>query len=187
MGPFMNFKTVIPVFALAAIATLSSGCHVGDPINYETAMSLVKDRNPEPVKLTFSASPPPNADSKIIDAYNRLVDAHVLTCTVTAMGKICQPGPAGEALTQVGSAELALVAGRWVPAAITSISPGGSSATAEVRLRFESSPTYRDFESAFDAIQLWAGKSAIETNKEGKMVHAVFQRYEDGWHLDSLS
>ena len=104
------------------------------------------------------------------------------------MGKICQPGPAGDALTQVGSAELAVVAGRWVPASITSISRSvGSSATAEVRLRFELSPLYRDFENAFDAIQLWAGKSPIESKKEGRVAHAVFQRYEDGWHLESLS
>lgn len=185
----MRLKTVVTVCALAAIAAVSSGCRSGDPIDYETAMGLIRDRNTEPVKLTFSASPPANAGPTVADAYTALIDAHVIACTTTAaMGQICQPGPAGDALTQVGSAELAVVAGRWVPAAITSISRSvGSSATAEVRLRFEMSPLYRDFENAFDAIQLSVGKSPIDSKREGKMVHAVFQRYEDGWHLDSLS
>jgi hypothetical protein len=174
---------------LAVTAIISSGCHTAEPIDYETAMNLIKDRNTEPVKLTFSASPPSNAGPSMTEAYNQLIDAHVIACTTTpAMGKICQPGPTGDSLTQVGSAELAIVAGRWVPAAITSIARSvGSSATAEVRLRFEPSPLYRDFESAFDTIQLWGGKSPIESKKEGKVVRAVFQRYEDGWHLESLS
>ena len=104
------------------------------------------------------------------------------------MGKICQPGPAGDAVTQVGSAELAVVAGRWVPSAITSISrSAGSSATAEVRMQFEMSQLYRDFEDAFDAIQIRAGSSPVENKKEGKIAHAVFQRDDDGWHVESIS
>jgi hypothetical protein len=185
----MNLKTVVSVCALAAIASVSSGCRSGEPIDNDTAMSLLKDRTTEPIRLTFSASPPENGGAAVTDAYNQLIDAHVITCTKTAgMGKICQPGPAGEAVTQVGAAELAVVAGRWVPASITSIAQSaGSSTTAEVRLTFELSPLYRDFESAFDAIQLYGGKSPIENKREGKMAHAVFQRYEDGWHLESLS
>jgi len=185
----MSLKTIVSICVLTALAAVLSGCRSSEPLDYETAMGLVKERSTEPVKLTFSASPPANGDAAVTDAYARLIDAHVITCTTTAaMGKICQPGPAGDALTQVGSAELAVVAGRWVPAAITSFSPSvGSNTTADVRLRFEPSPLYRDFEDAFDAIQLWAGKSLIESKREGRIVRAVFQRYDDGWHLETLS
>ena len=186
----MSWNRIGCLCVLEALAAVSIGCSGGDPLDYETAMSLVKERQTDPISLTFSASPPAQGGANITDAYARLVDAHVITCTNTeAMGKICQPGPAGEsALTPVGSAELSLNAGRWVPSTITSISrSGGSTASAEVRMRFELSPLYRDFEDSFDAIQIWAGKSPIENKKEGKMAHAVFQRYEDGWHLESLT
>src|SRR5690242_12482567 len=103
----MSLRSTITVCVLAAIAGTSSGCRHSEPIDYDTAMTLVKDRNTEPVKLTFSASPPVDARPNVTDAYNQLISAHVLTCTTTAgMGKICQPGSAGEALTQVGAAEL---------------------------------------------------------------------------------
>src|SRR2546423_1541349 len=108
----MSLKTTASVCLLATIAALSIGCRGGDPIDYETAMSLIKDRNTEPIKLTFSASPPSNAGPSVMDAYSQLIDAHVITCTSTqVMGKICQPGPAGDALTQVGAAEMAIIAG----------------------------------------------------------------------------
>src|SRR5438128_9938195 len=98
----MSLRTTITVLVLATIAGASSGCRSGEPIDYETAMTLVKDRNTEPVKLTFSASLPTDARPNVADAYNQLISAHVLACTTTAaMGKICQPGPAGDALTQV--------------------------------------------------------------------------------------
>lgn len=185
----MRLQIIVSLFALAGIAVLSTACRSGEPIDSETAMSLLKDRNMEPVRLTFSASPPANADANVTSAYNTLVDAHVITCTTTkGMGTICQPGPAGDGVSQVGSAELAVIAGRWVPSAITSLSRAdGSTATAEVRMRFELNPLYRDFENAFDTIQLWSGKSAIDNKREGKVSHAVFQRYDDGWHLDNLS
>jgi len=185
----MSWNRFGSLCVLAALATISTGCSGGDPLDYETAMSLVKERQTDPVKLTISASPPAHGGAAVTDAYVRLMDAHVINCTTTeVMGKICQPGPAGEEITPVGSAELSLNAGHWVPSTITSISRStGSSATAEVRMRFELSPLYRDFEESFDAIQVWAGKSPIENKKEGKMAHAVFQRYEDGWHLESLT
>lgn len=185
----MSWNRVGFLCVLAALATVSTGCSGGDPLDYETAMTLVKERQTDPVKLTFSAAPPVHAGANVTDAYARLTDAHVINCTTTeAMGKICEPGPAGEDITPVGSAELSLNAGRWVPSTITSISRSvGSGATAEVRMRFELSPLYRDFEESFDTLQIWAGKSAIENKKEGKMAHAVFQRYEDGWHLESLT
>lgn len=182
----MTFKALICVGALA-LAAFSSGCRRSDPIDQDTALNLLKDRNMEPVKLTFSASPPEQGGPSIQEAYDRLVDAHVIVCPTTVMGKVCQPGSAGEALTQVGSSELAIVAGRWVPSAVTNISRSRGGATAEVRMTFEMTPLYRDFENDFDAIQLRSGRSPIDNKKEGRIAHAVFQHYEDGWHLESVS
>lgn len=184
----MSFQRAACVCALTALVL--SGCRTGDPIDYDTAVALLRDRNTEPLKIVFSASPPAKAgNERTAEAYDRLIDAHVIQCTDTrAMGKICEPGPAGEGLTLVGSTELSLVAGRWVPASITHISRSGDgTASAEVRMTFEPSPLYRDFENSFDDIQQSAGVSAIEYKKEGKTVHAVYQHLEDGWHLESVS
>ena len=184
----MSFKSILTAGAMIAIAVISIGCRATEPIDPDTALGLLKDRSMEPVKLTFSASPPTNGSQEAKDAYARLVDAHVITCNTTTIGTLCQPGPAGDALTQVGAAELAVVAGRWVPATVTNFShPQGTGVTADVHMTFELSPLYRDFEGAFDAIQIWAGKSAIESKKEGKIAHAVFQHYDDGWHLENIS
>ena len=104
------------------------------------------------------------------------------------MGKICQPGPAGDAVTQAGANELALIAGRWVPATVANIvQAGDNGATAEVHMVFEPSPLYREFQPVFDEIQMGGGHARMELRKEGKMMHAVYQRLDDGWHLDSVN
>jgi hypothetical protein len=64
---------------------------------------------------------------------------------------------------------------------------GGNSATAEVRMRFEPSPLYRDFETAFEQIQLATGKQPIDTTNQNKTIQAMYQRYEDGWHLEGVN
>jgi hypothetical protein len=182
----MNRKTA--VLSLAANLLLLAACH-RDPLDYNTALALLKDKNMEPVKYAFSASIPRGNDVRLAEAYDRLVDAHVLTCTNNpAMGKICQPGPSGEALTQDGSSDLSFVAGRWVPASIVSINrgAGGDTATAEVRMAFEPTSLYRDFEGSFDQIEMLAGRPGIEGKREGKVVHASFQHADDGWHLESI-
>jgi hypothetical protein len=185
----MNKTSALCLCGIATLAVALSGCRQGDLIDTETAASLLKDRNTETVKLTFSASPPRSGEDAMVGkAYDRLVDAHVLTCATNDMGSICQPGPAGDAVTQAGAAELALTAGRWVPATITNIARAGeNSATAEVHMVFEPSPLYREFQGAFDDIQMWGGHARMELRKEGKLMHAVYQRLDDGWHLDSVN
>jgi hypothetical protein len=88
------------------------------------------------------------------------------------VGIICDPGPAGDALTQNGVSELSLVAGRWVPASIVAIRrTRGNSAIADVRMSFELSQIFQDFENAFEEIQI---------------VRMTFQRYGNGWHVESV-
>lgn len=175
---------------MAALTVVLVACAHRDLIDSDTAASLLKDRNTETVKLTFSAAPPRSGESETVaKAYDRLADAHVLTCATTeSMGKICQPGPAGDAVTQAGASELSIIAGRWVPATITHIAAAGdNSASADVHMIFEPSPLYREFQSAFDDIQSWGGRASMELKKEGKLMHAVYQRLDDGWHLDSVN
>lgn len=149
-------------------------------------MALLRDRNTEPVKITFSATPPHAGDKDSIDAYNELIEAHVLSCTKTELGDLCQPGPAGDGLVQSGAAEIALIAGHWAPDNVLNISRAGSAATAEVRMKFEASPLYRDFQSAFDQIQISSGRAPVEASNQSKVLRASYQRYEDGWHLESV-
>ena len=186
----MKTRSALRLCGLATLAVVLTGCRQGELIDSDTAASLLKDRNTETVKLTFSASPPRSGqDVTVGRAYDRLVEAHVLTCAATeAMGKICQPGPAGDAVTQAGANELSLIAGRWVPATVTNIARAGDNgATAEVHMVFEPSPLYREFQNFFDEIQMGGGRARMEISKEGKLMHAVYQRLDDGWHLDSVN
>jgi hypothetical protein len=168
---------------------LNVQCGGGDPLDYETAMSLARDHNTVPVKVTFSASPRYEAmDVRVNHAYQQLMEANVLKCGETPrLGTICTPGPAGDELTQDGSTDFTLVAGRWVPAAILTIQrTGGGSAVAEVRMAFEPGTLYHEFESAFDNIQAATSAQALSEKRQGRMMRAAFQRYEDGWHLESI-
>lgn len=183
----MRSLLFFPVVFLAACAFTAS-CQ-RDPLTYDTALNLLKDRNTEPVRLTFSTSVPASGDARLTRAYDKLIDAHVLTCTENSeMGKICRPGPSGETLAQSGSTELTFVAGRWVPLSIGSMNRlGGDTATAEVRMSFDPSPLYRDFETQFDQLEDAAGKPGLAGKKNGTVMHARFRKDEDGWHLESLN
>jgi hypothetical protein len=171
---------------LVLLATLF-GCGGGDPLDYETAMNLLRERATDPIRTSFSASPRfDTQDEKVSQAYQRLIDSHVIQCkTGATMGTICEPGPAGDALTQNGATDLTLVAGRWAPSAIVSLRRSGrASAQADVRMIFEPSEVFREFEDAFDQIQM--PSATLSARKQGKMARVVFQRYEDGWHVESI-
>jgi hypothetical protein len=160
----------------------------GEPLDYETARSVVRDRSMEPIKATFSSSPRfDTSDPRIKSAYQQLMESHVLECNVTVGLATCVPGAAGDVLKQEGATELSLPAGQWVPSEIVSIqSTGRSSATAEVRMSFEATDLYREFERAFSDIQTPATTQALAETKQPKIMHARFERFEDGWHLESL-
>lgn len=182
----MRREAVLPLAVLLGI--LLAGCRKAPSIDVDTAMELLRDRNTDPLRMNFSASPP-SGDPRVQAAYDRLADAHVIHCTETrVIGRICEPGPAGEGLSVVSSAELSLLAGRWVPASLVRITRSGDDvATAEVRMTFEPSPLYRDFQSVFDQIRESAGASAIDYKREAKVVRAVYQRMDDGWHLEDVN
>ena len=159
-------------------------------MDYETAMNLLRERTTDPVRTSFSAAPHfENQDADVSQAYQRLMDEHVIQCRQNAeIGTICEPGPAGDALTQDGVSELSLVAGRWVPASIVAIRrTGRNTAIADVRMSFEPSQVFQEFETAFEQIQS-PGLALMlgGIRKQGKLAHVTFQRYADGWHVESV-
>ena len=174
------------VFGLAVCLT---GC--GEyPLDYETALNLLRERTSDPVKTSFSASPQFDKQEKAVsEAYQRLMDEHVIVCKKnTDLGAICEPGPAGDALAQDGVSELSLVAGRWVPASIAALNrTGRNTAIADVRMSFEPSQTFQEFGDAFAQIQgLGRSLALASSRQEGKTVKATFQRYADGWHVEGV-
>src|SRR5690348_12657394 len=84
----------LPILILAA-------CGGGEPLDYDNAMNLMRDRS-DVVRISFSAAPRFNSsDSQLARAYQKLVDGRLIQCKNTeAMGILCEPGPAGEALKQ---------------------------------------------------------------------------------------
>ncbi len=178
----MDSRRIIPVLALCFV-----GCG-GATLDYETAVNLLRERAADPVRTSISASPRfENQEPKVVRAYQRLIEAHVIQCTTTGVGALCEPGPAGETMTQNGVTDLSVVAGRWVPAAIVSIQrTGRNSASADVRMTFEPSSLFQEFEDAFDSIESPGSMLNAATRKQGKMVHVAFQRYDDGWHVENI-
>ena len=181
----------LPLFCIVlTVAASLVGCG-GDPLDYETALNLLRDRTSDPVRTSFSASPHfENQDSTVSDAYQRLIDEHVIQCKKNALvGTICEPGPAGDALTQDGVSDLSLVAGRWIPASILAIRRSGrNTAIADVRMSFEPSRIFQDFENEIQQIQGPGRKLTLPGGgtEQGKIVRVTFQRYGDGWHVESV-
>jgi hypothetical protein len=175
-------------FIIAAVTMLCLTACGGAILDYETAINLLRERAADSVRTSISASPRfENQDPKVARAYQRLIEAHVIQCQTTAVGAVCEPGPAGDTLTQNGVTDLAVIAGRWVPAAIVSIQrTGRDSASADVRMTFEANTLFQEFEDAFDSIESPGSMLAAATRKQGKMVHVTFERYDDGWHVENI-
>ena len=167
---------------------LLAACGGGDPLDAETALSLIRDRNTDPVQAKFSAIlQMDRQDNRMAQAYQHLMEAHVIECHSTSLGTICEPGVSGAGITLSGANELMLNAGHWVPVTILAVSrTGRNRAIADVRLTFEASPLYAEFESDFDTVQTVEAAQALGNKKEGWNAHAVFQHYDDGWHLESI-
>jgi hypothetical protein len=170
---------------LCMVLLLLDGC-VQSTIDYDTAMSLLKRHELEPVRIAFSASPRFAQDeySTLKSAYESLAAAHVLDCRDDkVLGVLCQPGPAGLDV-QRGGGNLAIVAGHWITSVISEIKATGTdSAEANVRVSFEPSPLYQEFRYQFDKFQ---SPAAINQLMEGKAGKARFEKYPDGWHLINL-
>jgi hypothetical protein len=173
--------------AIPALVLCLTACG-GALLDYETAINLLRERAAEPIRTSISASPRfENQDPKVVLAYQRLMDAHVIQCSSTSVGALCQPGPAGDTITQNGVTDLSVVAGRWVPASIVAIQrTGRNSASADARMSFEPSSLFQEFEEAFDSIESPGSMLAAATRKQGKMVHVSFERYGDGWHVENI-
>jgi hypothetical protein len=178
----MRFRLPIPTLLLCLTA-----CG-GASLDYDTALNLLRERAVDPVRTSISASPHfDSQDSKITQAYQRLIDAHVIDCKSTSVGSICEPGPAGDTITLNGVSDLSVLAGRWVPAAIVTIQrTGPNSASADVRMNFEPSSLFQEFEEAFNSIEAPGSMMEATARKQGKIVHVTFERYDDGWHVENI-
>jgi hypothetical protein len=74
-----------------------------------------------------------------------------------------------------------------MPAAIVAIQrTAPNSASADVRMTFEPSTLFQEFEDAFDSIESPGSMLTATTRKQGKMVHVTFERYDDGWHVENI-
>ena len=173
---------------LLLLVLFLTGCG-GAPLDYETAMNLLRERTSETVRTSFSASPRfDNQDPMVTKAYRKLMDGHIVVCkTSGTVVTLCEPGPAGDALTQNGATDMSLTAGRWVPASIVAIRrTSRASASADVRMSFEPSPLFEEFEEAFELLQAPVAAVALGSRKQGKMVRVTFQRDDDGWHVENV-
>src|ERR1035438_8639871 len=67
-------------FAAAGLVLVLTGC-AGDPLDYETALNLLRERTLDPVKTSFSASPQFDRQPPAVsEAYQRLINEHVIVC-----------------------------------------------------------------------------------------------------------
>jgi len=176
------------VCALSAFLALLAGCTRGEPLSQPAAMALLRDGNTGAILLRFNASPPDRASSPVMaKAYDDLVENHVLDCSDPAKGNLCVPGPAGGPIKHDSATSLSLPAGHWAPSTVTALQrTGATTATAQVRMTFEPSNLYREFENAFDALRIAGSSRDLEQKSDGKIFTATFRRYDDGWHLESL-
>src|ERR1700737_478193 len=111
-----SMRLILP-FSLSMF--LLVGCGGGDPLDSETALALIRDRNTDPVQAKFSATPQfDRQDNRMAQAYQRLMAAHVIECHTSSLGTICEPGVSGTGITQSGSNELMLTAGHGGPVTV---------------------------------------------------------------------
>ncbi|MDQ2944689.1 MAG: hypothetical protein M3Y27_01870 [Acidobacteriota bacterium] len=176
---------------LASVVLLSLdlvGC-ASATLDYQTALTLMRDEKADPLKITFSAVPRlGESDPKIKQGYDQLIEGHVIDCLPNpTIGTLCQPGAAGSAITSAGSTDLSLIVGQWIPSVITGIvRSGANTATVEARLAFEPSPLYREYQDAFDTLQNSAeSRAMLAQQKDGKSVQATFVHSEDGWRVEA--
>jgi len=81
----LNFRII-----LLSIPFVLASCGAGPPLDYDTAMNLMRDRV-DPVKMTFSAAPRfSEGDSRLRAAYQKLLNGRIIQCKNTsALGILC--------------------------------------------------------------------------------------------------
>jgi len=183
-----HFRLFWTLFALCPFLAILAGCNRGESLGQPAAMALLRDGNTGTILLRFNASPPDRASSPAVaKAYDDLVANHILDCTDPSKGNLCVPGPAGGPITQDSATSLSLPAGHWTPSTIISLQrTSTTTATAQVRMTFEPSNLYREYETVFDALRVAGSSRELEQKSEGKIMTGTFRQYDDGWHLESL-
>ena len=166
-------------------------------LDRETAMKLLGGKTVETVEGSFDASLNDAqfaanilGDRKdLVPLFRELLNAGIIACNAN---NVCQPGPNGSSIRIqggiFGSSDLIFTAGTLVPSAITGvIQTGPNMATADVQLSFQPTSMYQQHQAAFDQVnrQTVAG-APLNARTQGRPARAFFQRYDDGWRLQSI-
>ena len=161
-----------------------SGCMKKD-LDRGTAMKLLQGRNVGVVG-SFQAYADYVHLSSARGWYQQLINARVITC---GGGPVCGLGPSGTGL-QLNFTTFSFAAGTLTPVDVTGVAQTGpNSASAEVRLAFQPSPLYAQYRNTFDHLTAEAqvmGGGPVQPQTQRNAAEAVFQRYDDGWRLQSL-
>jgi hypothetical protein len=173
------------VTALAIIIAAQLGCG-HKPLDRQTAMKVIGSRIIDTIEGSFSASPEYRGNA--IPQYQQLLNAGVITCTGSAiMGTVCRPGPAGSGLRE-GTGEIAFVAGQLVVGSVTAVSETSpTSAIADIQLVFQPTPLYSKYQAQLNLMDDGSSfQIPLQQRIQGRMARAMFQRFDDGWHLQGL-
>jgi hypothetical protein len=126
------------------------------------------------------------------NAYEQLHAAGVLDCKMSggwaSVGLVpCNVGPRGRNLVlfNMGEQTMHFIAGQLVASEVTGVSQTGeTTAVADVRLTFQPNSEYAQHEAQ---LLLLEDTGAVSAAKSGRLTaRANFQRFDDGWRLESI-
>jgi len=135
-----------------------------------TALRLAQQRGGGATTCPI-AGQQPNV-GQFVPAIQELTSAGVLVCQQLLIGQTCQ--------TRNG--EQIITTGRMTPTAVLGVTQlGPTSAQAILQLSFQAEPIYQQHRQALDLI--CGGDQSTKWNTSGT---ATFQRFDDGWRLQSM-
>jgi hypothetical protein len=176
-----QWSLLIVVILLLALV----GCKKKD-LDRNVAMTLLQGRSVT-VAGSFQAYAAYAQSSSASGWYQQLIYADVITCS---SAPVCQPRRLAGGLQQEFS-NFNFVAGSLIPAEVTGVTQTGpNSAMAQVRLTFQPSQLYAQYQNAFDHLtaeaQVMGGGGPVRPQTQRTTAEAVFQRYDDGWRIQTF-
>jgi hypothetical protein len=178
-------KTITIVFLALLSAVIQLGCGK-KPLDRDTALRLLQDRNVQSIQMVYEGQPfPPSTHQS---AYQQLVSAGVLRAEPLVFGQVkYQAGPNNFG-GLVSQEHTEIIAGYLRPTAVTGIRQTGSDeAVAEVTLSFVPSPVYSQFQAAMDEVASDTFKEIFQRQKQPRETKATFRRYDNGWRLENFT